>query len=259
MKGRSIALSGPRRIIADVCYFAGDTTKGVISRRLGLGPLARVLAQLPRGAKPLWPAMIARAYGLVAADMPELRRAYVKFPWPHIYEYPMSVSMIATERVFDGEPTLFFVRMKGPEHMSLGELAERLRRAKSVDWQEERDFRRVFAIASLPLPLRRLIWWLGLNIGRQRANYFGTFGISSLAGQGATITNAVHMFTVLLSYGAMADDGSLELFFSFDHRAFDGGVVARALSRLEEKLNGPIVEEIISAFPHATGAGMASV
>ena len=50
MKGRSIALSGPRRIIADVCYFAGDTTKGVISRRLGLGPLARVLAQLPRGA-----------------------------------------------------------------------------------------------------------------------------------------------------------------------------------------------------------------
>ena len=258
MKGRSIALSPARRIIADVCHFAGDTTKGVITRRLELAPLARILAQTPRESRPAWPALIAKAHALAAIDMPELRRAYVKFPWPHVYEYPMSVAMIATERVFDGEPALFFVRMKAPENSALSELTERLRRAKTVDWQQERDFRRVFAIARLPWPLRRLVWWLGLNIGRQRANYFGTFGISSLAGQGALITDAVHMFTVLLSYGPLAEDGSLDLFFSFDHRTFDGGVVARALKKLEEVLNGPIVDEIAVTLPNAVGPNVAS-
>lgn len=244
MKGQMRALTAARRIVADVCYFAKDTPKGVITKRLQLAPLVQALSLMPRVKRPPWPVIIAKAYALAASDMDELRRAYVKCPWPHIYQYPMSVSMIATERVFDGEPSLFFMRLKGPESAALGELTERLHRAKTIDWREEREFRRVFSIANLPLPLRRIVWWLGLNVGRQRANYFGTFGISSLAGQGATITNAVHMFTVLLSYSPLADDGSLEMIFSFDHRTFDGGVVARALRLLEDKLNGAIVDEL---------------
>lgn len=260
MRGRAISLSPARVIIADVCHFAKAATKGVITRKLDLAPLARALQQVPRERRPVWPAMIAKAYALVARDIPELRRAYVKFPWPHLYQYPLSVCMVATERLFDdGEPTLFFVRMKGPENAGLNELGQQLRRAKTVPWREERDFRRVFQIAALPLPLRRLIWWLGLNIGRQRANYFGTFGISSLAGQGATITHAVHMFTVLLSYGALTEEGRMEMIFSFDHLAFDGGVVARALKQLEEALNGPIVDEIALSEPGVMSARTASV
>ena len=258
MKGQRKALSGPRRIIADVCYFAKETTKGVITRRLDLRPLVDVLAKMPSGSKPPWPVLVAKAYALAALEIPELRRAYVKCPWPHLYQYPQSVAMIATERLFEGEPTLFFVRMKAPETMALSALAERMRRAKTIDWHEERDFRRVFAIARLPLPIRRLVWWLGLNIGRQRANYFGTFGISSLAGQSATITNAVHMFTVLLSYTPLTPDGSMDMIFSFDHRAFDGGVVARALHMLEDKLVGPILDEIAASQGNMIGATMAS-
>lgn len=259
MRGRAIGLSPARRIISDVCFFAKAATKGVITRRLNLVPLGAALAQMPRGDRPAWTAIVAKAYALVARDIPELRRAYVKFPSPHLYQYPMSVCMVATERVFDdGEPTLFFVRMKGPELTNLSDLDAALRRAKTVPWREERDFRRVFQITALPLPLRRLVWWLGLNIGRQRANYFGTFGITSLAGQGATITHAVHMFTTLLSYGPLAEDGTMEMIFSFDHLAFDGGVVARALKGLEDALNGPIVEELATIAPVIVGAGRAS-
>ena len=45
--------------------------------------------------------------------------------------------------------------------------------------------RRALAIARLPLPLRRLLIWLSLNIGRQVPNFMGTFAISALGSHGA--------------------------------------------------------------------------
>ena len=46
-------------------------------------------------------------------------------------------------------------------------------------------FRKMLRATRLPLPLRRLLWWIGLNVGRQRANYFGSFGVTSVAAYGA--------------------------------------------------------------------------
>ena len=52
---------------------------------------------------------------------------------------------------------------------------------------ELRHFRRALAVARLPWPLRRLLWWLALNIGRQRANQFGTFGMSAIPEAGVEV------------------------------------------------------------------------
>ena len=45
-----------------------------------------------------WPVVFAKAYALVAAGSPPLRRVYVKLPWPRLYELPQSVASIIIER-----------------------------------------------------------------------------------------------------------------------------------------------------------------
>ena len=60
---------------------------------------ARALAVEPPG----WAAIFVKAFGLVAKDEPVLRTLYAKWPWPHFYELPRSVAMVAIARVEDGQ------------------------------------------------------------------------------------------------------------------------------------------------------------
>ncbi len=91
--------------------------------------------------------------------------------------------------------------------------------------------------------IRRAIWWLGMNIGRQRPNYFGTFGVSVLGSTGTSVVYPVSPWPVFVTYGPIAADGSVEVLLAFDHRVMDGAVVARAFGALEAALNGPVAEE----------------
>ena len=51
----------------------------------------------------------------------------------------------------------------------------------------------------------------------------------------------------------MDADGSLAVRLNFDHRVFDGGVAARALSRLERVLNSAMLAELKApAVSHAS-------
>jgi hypothetical protein len=106
-------------------------------------------------------------------------------------------------------------------------------------------------IASLPLPLRRLMWWLGLNIGRQRANYFGTFGLSVYSALNAESLHPLSPLTSLLNYGVIDASGDVNVRIIYDHRVMNGANVARALERLEEILNTVIVEELRSLELHS--------
>jgi len=143
---------------------------------MNLGPLIAVRAAC--SDRPGWPALFAKAFALVARDLPGLRRAYCKFPWTHLYEYPVSVAAVAIEREYEGEPVVFFLQIKDPVALPVTEITRLLRAAQMVPVNKVKSFRRALRVARLVRPLRRLIWWLGLNIGRQRANYFGTFGVS---------------------------------------------------------------------------------
>ena len=105
-------------------------------------------------------------------------------------------------------------------------------------------FRRMLDLARWPTPIRRLIWWLGLNLGRQRGNYFGTFGISVYAALGSESLHPISPLTAVLNTGIIGADGMVAVRIMYDHRVLDGSMVARTLERLEDKLTGPVLEEL---------------
>lgn len=252
MRGRTLKLSAPRRLVGDLMRFSIGVPRVTVQRQMNLGPLLR--ARMAQQSRTSWTAIFLKGYALLAREVPELRRAYVKLPWPQLYEYPVSVASIAHEREYDGERAVLLSRIKGPERLSITELEASILAARSQPVLEVKDFRRALRIARAPAPFRWLLMWLGLNIGRQRANYFGTFQLSVYSGLGAESLNPLTPLTTLLNYGPISDDGSVIVRIHYDHRVMDGANVARALERFERILNGAVVDEV-NQFAHAVPAG----
>src|SRR5437016_2720276 len=94
--GRTLALSAPRRFICDLLHFARKVPTVPVQRRMNIAPLMAARAQAK--ARPSWCALFTKGYAAVAAARPELRRAYLSFPWPHLYEHSISVASIGIER-----------------------------------------------------------------------------------------------------------------------------------------------------------------
>ena len=99
--------------------------------------------------------------------------------------------------------------------------------------------------------------WVGLNWGRQRANYFGTFQISVYSALGAESFNQLTPLTTLLNYGLIGHDGAVDVRVQYDHRVMDGATVARALGRLETLLNGIVAEEMLTSSARIPGDELA--
>jgi hypothetical protein len=249
VRGRAIRLSVQRRMVIDLLYFARGIPTVPVQKRMSLGPL--VAARAACGERPRWTAIFTKAYALLAQEVPELRRAYVKIPWAHLYEYPTSKANIIIERDYRGEPSLCPVSIKDPAHRSVGDIGRQIQHATTAPLEEIKDFRRWMRFARLPRPLRRTLWWIGLNIGRQRGNFFGTFGLSVYSALNAESLHPLSPLTTLLNYGVMTGEGVLDVRIIYDHRVLDGATVARALGRLEEILNSVILEEV-QALPKTT-------
>jgi len=205
---------------------------------------AVVAARTACRERPRWTAIFAKAYGLASAEFPVLRRAYVKIPRPQLYEYPTSAVSIMFERDYRGEPGLFSHLIKDPDRLPLADLNGAIGRIADAPVEEVKDFRRQLRLAGLPRPLRRLLWWIALNSGRQRGNYFGTFGLSVYSALNAESLHPLSPLTTLLNYGVIAGAGTVDVRIMYDHRVMDGATVARVLARLEEILNGPVVAEL---------------
>jgi len=249
VRGRAIRLSVQRRMVIDLLYFARGIPTVPVQKRMSLGPL--VAARAACGERPRWTAIFTKAYALLAQEVPELRRAYVKIPWAHLYEYPTSKANIIIERDYRGEPSLCPVSIKDPAHRSVGDIGRQIQHATTAPLEEIKDFRRWMRFARLPRPLRRTLWWIGLNIGRQRGNFFGTFGLSVYSALNVESLHPLSPLTTLLNYGVMTGEGVLDVRIIYDHRVLDGATVARALGRLEEILNSVILEEV-QALPKTT-------
>lgn len=246
MKGRALKLSAPRRLVGDLMRFSIKVPRITVQRRMNLQPLIRARQALE--PRPSWTAIFLKGYALVAREMPELRRAYVKFPWPQLYEYPVSVASLAYEREYRGEQAVLLDRIKNPEGRSIAEIGALMKASQTRPVEEVRAFQRALSMARAPALIRRPLMWLGLNIGRQRANYFGTFQLSVYSGLGAESLNPLTPLTTLLNYGRIGDDGSVEVRIHYDHRVMDGANVARALERFEKILNGAVADELSSGI-----------
>jgi len=219
-----------------------------LTRTLDIHPLleARALAAQPPG----WAAIFVKAFSLVAREQPVLRTLYAKWPWPSFYELPRSVAMVAIARVEDGQDCVLPQKVTAPNEMPLAEVDALIRHAKEAPIDEVPAFRKILRTTRLPLPLRRLFWAVGLNFGRQRANYFGSFGVTSVAAYGAGQLHAVSPGPFVLSYGVEKPDQTIDVVLRWDHRITDAAPMARALNRLEQVLNGEIAAELRANRTH---------
>jgi hypothetical protein len=242
-KGRVIPLSLPRRLIGDVLHFARQVPSVPVQRRMNLA--AVVAARQAAAPRPSWVALFTKAYAFVCAARPELRRSYLSFPRPHLYEHPAAVASVAVERRLGDEDAVLFGHVTAAQSYSLTELDLRLRAFKEQPPERIGAFRRALRVSALPRPLRRLAWWFALNVsGRKRAHFLGTFGVSVYAGLGAASLHPLSPLTTTLNYGVIDADGGVDVRLVYDHRVLDGATVARALQELERVLHCEIIAEL---------------
>jgi hypothetical protein len=242
MRGTVRKISMPRRLVADLMHASLRVPFVSLARPLSLRSLieARALVVRPPG----WAAIFVKAFALVAKSDPVLRTLYVKWPLPAFYELPRSVAMVAIARVEGGEDCVLPQKVTAPDEMSLADVDAMIRHAKEAPIEEVPAFRKILRTTRLPLPLRRLFWAIGLNFGRQRANYFGSFGVTSVAAYGAGQLHALSPGPFIVSYGVEKADQTLDVVIRWDHRITDAALIAKTLTRLEQVLNTEIAAEL---------------
>ncbi|WP_454645971.1 acyltransferase [Bradyrhizobium liaoningense] len=247
MRGTPKTISLRRRLICDLMHASMGVPFVSLSRSLNIRPLleARAGATAPAG----WAAIFVKAFALVARDEPILRTVYAKWPWPALYELPKSVALVAIARVEAGEECVMPQRITAPEALSLAAIDAEIRRGKTAPISDVPMFRKIMRTTRLPLPLRRLSWAIGLNFGRQRGNWFGSFGVSSVAAYGGGELHPITPGPYIVSYGRVEPDQSIHVLIRWDHRVTDAAPIARVLTRLEQVLNTDIAAELREAIP----------
>lgn len=194
--------------------------------------------------RPAWAGIFAKACALTAQEYPELRRTYVKWPWPHLYEYKTSVGTVTVNREHDGEPVVLPLLIPDPASLPIGTITRMIDHYVQSPVTDIKPFRRAIAIGKLPGILRRPIMWFAFNCARQRANNFGTFAVTSVSFKGTELLNILAPTTSVLTFGVFRPDGSTPVRMVFDHRVMDGMEFAAILARLEAIMNGPILDEL---------------
>jgi hypothetical protein len=257
MRGSVRKISLPRRLIIDLMHASMGVPFVSLRRRLDVRALseARAGSALRSG----WAAIFTKAFCLVAKEQPVLRTMYIGGPWPHLYELPVSIGMVAIARCEDGEDCVLPQRVRGAENTPLAEVDATIRHGMTAPVRQVPMFRKLLRVTRMPLPLRRLLWAGCFAIGRQRGNFCGNFGITSVAAFGPGNLDALSPGPFLLSYGALAADETIEVVIRWDHRVTDAALIAVTLSRLEQVLNGEIASELLTTPRPAAVKTMRSV
>lgn len=241
--GKIIPLTAGRRLVDDVIRIARSQPMAAFYRDLDLGALESLRKQIkPRLS---WNVILMKAYALVSRETPELRQFYRKFPWPHLYEVETTIAQLTVAREVAGETRLYFARFRDPDRYSLTQLQERLDYFLTAEPTAIKQFRHQDRFASLPGPVRRLLWWLIMEgWPSQRATYMGTFGMS-LSGFNQTYGNC-HLGpnTTILGVDPTPRQGIARTLLTFDHRVLDGKPVIDIISQLYSRLQGPIRQEL---------------
>jgi hypothetical protein len=243
-RGRLVSVSPSRRLVVDLMHFSKAPCV-TMERRMNLACL--VDARRACSPRPSWTALFVKAAALVARNVPEMRQAYMPFPWPHFYEHGKSIASVPVERQWGDEKVVLLARVRSPENRSLRQIDAILTGYKDGPMEQIRSFRRDLRVAMLPGPLRRLLMWATFNLfGRQRSHNFGTFSVASVAAHGAGMLHIVPFLASTLHFGLLDDKGCLDMRLTIDHRVLDGAAAARILVALESVLAGEILDEVRS-------------
>ena len=242
MRGTVRKITLPRRFIADLMHASMRVPFVSLARPLNIRGLSEARAQAAQ--RPGWAAIFVKAFALVAKEEPVLRTLYAKWPRPAFYELPRSVAMVAIARVVDGQDCVLPQKITAPDELTLMEVNAMIRHAKEGPIEQVAAFRKILRTTPLPLPLRRLFWAIGINFGRQHANYFGSFGVTSVAAYGAGQLHAISPGPFVMSYGVEKPDQSIDVVLRWDHRITDAALIAKTLNRLEQVLNTEIAAEL---------------
>jgi hypothetical protein len=242
MRGTVRKISMPRRFIIDVMHASMGVPFVSLKRTFDISRLIEARAQAAQ--QPGWAAIFVKAFALVARDEPVLRTLYVRLPWPHFFELPRSVAMVAVARVEDGQDCILPEKVPAPEERTLSDIDAQIRRAKHAPLMEIPSFRKIMMATRLPLPLRRLSWLIGLNVGRMYANNFGSFGVTSVAAYGPGELHALSPGPFIVTYDVVKPDRSIDVVIRWDHRVTDAAFIAKTMTRLEQVLNDEISAEL---------------
>jgi hypothetical protein len=244
-RGRRIPLSLARRMIGDFLALSQRIPLAHGERRIDIRPLRQAVMALPRRQQD-WLPLFFKAYAIVAADRPALRRLFVRRPWPHLYEHPDNVGSVVVSRRLDADDALFYLPILAPERLPLHEISRVLREAREKPIDEIPAFRRQLRLARLPGICRRSVLRIGIDwTTRHRVRQLGTFGMSVLASMGIANLSTWVPWTSMIHYTPFDDAGSMFLRIAIDHRVLDGLQVAYALREMEEVLNRQILEEVL--------------
>jgi hypothetical protein len=245
-RGTRIALSPARKMVLELMHHARKVPSLPLSRVINVAAL--VDARRRSEAPPSWMAVFVRAYGLAAAKHPELRRAFIPWPWPHFYQHSQSECALLIEREWQGEQVVLGARLRGPETQSLAQIDDRLRRFKETPVLEVNYFRKILQIGCLPGFIRRCTLWHSLYLcGYKRAKRMGTFMISSLGNLGVEQHHPLTPLTTYFTFGPIGPDGNVTVKIVYDHRVMDGRCVARSLQTLDEVLQTTLLPEMRGA------------
>jgi len=242
-RGRNLGFSLPRRWVNDLLHFAKKVPVVSGERQLRVQSMMELRRKVPQ--PPTWSSLMIKAFSIVGQRVPELRRAYMPYPWPHIYESPYSVATVVFDRVYEGEHAAFCAPIVHPECRTLNEIASKTHALQTDPIEMHGSLRRLIRTSKLPLPLRRLIWSIGMyGSGYMRARNFGTFAINSLAGMRGRMTQSIIPITTHIYYGVPCKADGMLFQCAFDHRVYDAYTLMRACNEMEAVLNGELLEEV---------------
>ncbi len=230
-------------MVLDICRASRTVPSFPVDRWMQLGELNQ--ARRDCSTRISWAALFVKAWGLVSAEVPQLRQCYVSYPWGYLYEHPISIATISVHRRCPNETSdrLIWCRIREPEHFSLAGIQN------EIDHSQRDPIDKVFMdgqrLERTPWPFRQISWHILMRWwGREKTKKLGTFTVSTLAGQHATNRQHPLIVTTSLSYAPIQDDGRCMVTLQCDHRVLDGVLAAECLTRMEAHFHGAVLHEL---------------
>jgi hypothetical protein len=237
---RSVPLH--RRWINDIIHFGKKSQVMGVTWRINVAPL--VAARAGRQPAIGWAAIWMKALALVGRRRPELRTAYLPFPWARLYVHPECICSIVIDRTWNGASALFFEQIARTATQPLAVLDANLRNLKQVPVESVGSFRRLIRFAKPPVIVRRTLWSMMLYwSGPLRTKYIGTYALNPFP-TGGTVTQSAMPISFVFYFGLVEPNGDMQIQVFYDHRITDGIEVYRMLRDVEATMNRDIVAEL---------------